>query len=178
VGLDSNCIAELQAESFLHTMYTKTNMSVYVCANPLVHVLVAACRNGCADGDEAVHALQGSCNSLQQLVHAAQQQVQQLEAAAVAASASAVVACVAAISEDSCEDEQDDDDGDANDVGTGPAAAAAAAWEMTDACQAGLLQAQVADEIECLSDDEQYCVQVQMGAQLAACASLQPAYAG
>jgi hypothetical protein len=153
-------------------------MYVYLLAHPRVHGLMAACRNGCADGDEAVHALQGSCNSLQQLVHAAQQQVQQLEAAAVAASASAVFACVAAISEDSCEDEQDDDDADADDVGTGLAAAASAAWETTDACQARLLQAQAADEIECLSDDEQYCVQVQMGAQLVACARLQPAYTG
>jgi hypothetical protein len=139
-----------------------------------VHALVAAYRNGSADGDKAVQALQGSCTSLQQLVHAAQQQVEQLEAAAVAASASAVVACVAAISEDSCEDEQDDDDEDAvDDVSTGPAAAAAG--EITDRYQGGLLQGQGADEIECLSDDEQYCVQVQMGAQLAACAGLQPA---
>jgi hypothetical protein len=147
------------------------------CMRLLLHVRasVAACRSDSAGGDKAVQALHVSCNSLQQLVHAAQQQVQQLEAAAEAASTSAVVACVAAISEDSCKDEQDDDNADdaVDDASMPPAAAAAC--DVGDRYQTGTVMLQAPDEIECLSDDEQYCVQSQMGAQVAAWAGLQPA---
>jgi hypothetical protein len=132
--------------------------------------LLLACRNGAGDEGDIISALQGSCSSLQQLVHAAQQHVQQLEAAAEVASAGSVVACVAAISEDSCEDEQGDDDA-VDDASMAPAAAAS--LEFVNGHQADVLQTQGLDEIECLSDDEQYCVQVQMANQVAACAAVQ-----
>uniref|UniRef100_A0A383VY84 Uncharacterized protein n=1 Tax=Tetradesmus obliquus TaxID=3088 RepID=A0A383VY84_TETOB len=126
-------------------------------------------RNGAADEGEIIPALQGSCSSLQQLAYAAQQHVLQLEAAADVAATGSVVACVAAaISEESCEDVQDDDSA-VDDASTAPAAAAPTKFVAED--QENMLQAQGLGEIECLSDDEQYCVQVQMAYQVAAYAA-------
>jgi hypothetical protein len=103
---------------------------------------------------------------LEQLVHAAQQHVQQLEAAAEMASAGSVAACVAAITEDCCEEEPDDDDVDDASMAYPEAASAAAYCDGNKAAALG--------EIECLtSDDEQYCVQVEMAHQVAACAGVQ-----
>lgn len=129
----------------------------------------AACRNGAADEGEIIPALQGSCSSLQQLAYAAQQHVLQLEAAADPAATGSVVVCIAAaISEESCEDEQNDDSA-VDDASTAPAAAASTKFVAAD--QEDVLQAQALGGIECLSDDEQYCVQVQMAHQVAACAA-------
>jgi hypothetical protein len=91
--------------------------------------------------------------------------VQQLEAAAEIASAGSVAACVAAKSEDICEEEPDDDAVDDASMACAEAAADAAYLDGHKAAELG--------EIECLSDDEPYCVQVEMAHQVAACADVQ-----